>query len=78
MIFFSDTLIPQASHWDAEVKHGTKLEWIVIILILVEAQSLQKKSDEFGEVRGVRGILVVLSTIYKEAFHMKGPCLKMG
>ncbi len=36
---------------------------------------LHKKSYEFGEVRGVRGILVVLSTIYKEAFHMKGPCL---
>lgn len=24
------------------------------------------------------GVLVVLSTIYKQTFHMKGPCLKMG
>ena len=45
--------------------------------IFANSLSLKKK-NEFGAVGGLLGVLVVLSTVYKETFHMKGPCLKMG
>lgn len=77
------TLLPQKSHrmprWNMELNwNGLSSFWSWWRRNLCQFAFTKKKSYEFGEVGGVLGVLVVLSTIYKETFHMKGPCLKMG